>query len=41
MLTDLPIFGDSKAIVMLDDSSTKLDEEGEIRLGLLNETLTA
>lgn len=38
VLTGLPVFGDSKA--MPGDSSAKMDEEGEIRLGLLNEALT-
>lgn len=41
VLTGLPVFGDSKTVAMPDDSSTKLDEEGKIRLGLLNEALTA
>lgn len=40
VLAGLPVCGDSRAIVMPGDSSTKLDEEGKIRLGLLNEALT-
>lgn len=40
VLIDLPVFGDVQAIAISDDSSTKLDDEGEIRLNLLNEALT-
>lgn len=39
-LTGLSIFGESRAIAMPRDLDVKLDEEGEIRLGLLNEALS-
>lgn len=39
MLTDLPVFGESRAIKMSKDSDTALDVKGELRLGLLNEAL--
>lgn len=41
VLTGLSIFDDVQAIAISDDSSTKLDDKCEIRLSLLNETLTA
>lgn len=41
VLTGLPVFGEVQAIAISDDSSTKLDDEGVIRLSLLDEALTA
>lgn len=38
VLTGLPIFGESRAIVMPGDLNVKLHKEGEIRLGLLRGT---
>lgn len=40
VLTSLPIFGESRAIAMPGDSEVQLDLESEIRLVLLNETLS-
>lgn len=41
ILTDLPVFGESRAIKMFEDSDEiALGVEGEKRLGLLNKALT-
>lgn len=39
VLTGLPVFGEVQAINVADDSSARLDVDGEIRLTLLNEAL--
>lgn len=41
VLIGLPVFGEVEAIAISNDSSVKLDDEGEIRLSLLNEALVA
>lgn len=41
VLTGLPVSGEVQAIDISDDSSAKLDVDGEIRLTLLNEALNA
>lgn len=41
VLTGLPVFVEVQAMAISDESSTMLDDEGEIRLSLLNKALTA